>query len=149
MNEQAPSKEQVEKPYWVPDNALRIMIRQCEQTPGELQGLASHVLKGICMDLLDRRTAHEPPAEQGSDFVRDLAAVNAIRNGYQVSDSNRVLLSFIDNLWREYSRASQPPSLLHQIAALAYDTSKAAEDRIREMQDLWEGSTSTKPGEQS
>lgn len=39
-------------------------------------------------------------------------------------------------------QASQPPSLLRQIAALAYDTSKAADDRIREIQALWEGAGS-------
>jgi hypothetical protein len=38
-------------------------------------------------------------------------------------------------------RASQPPSLLREVAAIAYDTSKAAEDRIRDIQDLWEGAT--------
>jgi ribA/ribD-fused uncharacterized protein len=34
-----------------------------------------------------------------------------------------------------------PPSLLREVAAIAYDTSKAAEDRIRDIQDLWEGAT--------
>lgn len=61
MNEQRPSKEQVERPYWVPDNALCRMIRECEQSPDALHSLQAHVLKGICADLLDHRTAPEPP----------------------------------------------------------------------------------------
>jgi hypothetical protein len=43
-----------------------------------------------------------------------------------------------------YERPAQPPSLLREVAAIAYDTSKAAEDRIRDIQDLWEGATATK-----
>jgi hypothetical protein len=43
--------------------------------------------------------------------------------------------------FHEAQRASQPPSLLREVAAIAYDTSKAAEDRIRDIQDLWEGAT--------
>jgi hypothetical protein len=49
--------------------------------------------------------------------------------------------------FHEAQRASQPPSLLREVAAIAYDTSKAAEDRIRDIQDLWEGATATPPAE--
>lgn len=38
-------------------------------------------------------------------------------------------------------RTAQPRALLRQISALAYDTSKSADDRIREIQALWEGAT--------
>jgi hypothetical protein len=69
-NDTLPSKEQVEKPYWVPDNALRRMIRECEQSPDALHRLQAHVLKGICADLLDHRTAHEPPAGPPWEFDR-------------------------------------------------------------------------------
>lgn len=43
-----------------------------------------------------------------------------------------------------YERPAQPPALLRELAAIAYDTSKAAEDRIRDIQELWEGATATK-----
>jgi len=57
---------------------------------------------------------HAAETNLAADFDRDLAAVNAVRNGYQVSDSNKVLLAFIDNLWREYSNQAQRMAELEQ-----------------------------------
>jgi len=68
---------------------------------------------GYVMRVTREGATQLPPPEQGSDFDQDLAVVNAIRNGVQVSESNRILLSFIDKLWREYTRtlvAAEPPA---------------------------------------
>jgi hypothetical protein len=73
------------------------------------------------------RTGQPPKPIQGSDLVTDHD------RGYAEGYSD--------------ARASQPPSLLREVAAIAYDTSKAAEDRIRDIQDLWEGATAPPSGD--
>lgn len=68
--------EQVEKPYWVPDNALRILVRECEEPPLRLQSVQAHVLHAICTELLDHRanqTATELSLAFTDEFLKRLA----------------------------------------------------------------------------
>lgn len=80
----------------------------------------------------------EPPADSPSDEDWRAMVRRVLLNGPN-DPAER-----IDEAVGILSRAPSPPSLLRQIATLAYDTSKAADDRIREIQELWEGAAETK-----
>jgi ribA/ribD-fused uncharacterized protein len=112
----------------------------------------SKKLSAALQDLQEARAAHEPGA---SDELYALL----VRRGYAQHEAHEIanMTARIEagqpaprlhlseeecaELARPNAQASQPPSLLREVAAIAYDTSKAAEDRIRDIQDLWEGAT--------
>ena len=70
-------------------------------------------LIAVALAVPKQRPSNEPKTGQSSgDFDKDLARVNAIRNDLWLDDhaSNHdveFLIGFIDNLWREYSRANE------------------------------------------